>query len=626
MATGLPGICFINKREKRKMSNFKVSVQHEHEEKIAEYCAKNNIDFNLANAYDIVLETFKNQPIIYLSRDNVTGEETKHTVTDRIARTIECQIRMVERISEKAALKKINLERDKWNNNIAKAELANSPNIEKLVDNLYKLNIVDGDSYLALICFLMQLKYTRNNLIPENDKTCVFFNGVARNGKSATARAICDIETQYGSVFCAKSGKILESTHEEQVWKSHLNYFDEVKPTDIDRELLLNIINGGEVEINPKNKKQYNYFVNTNNIFTSNDQISLKQRRVSVVKFGNRLNGRPLGQGTLKEIINNIMISLPGFEHYFNLYGLVSKHNETRINPLAMESIITFLTNKIGFVDEEDSTHKRTLVKFAPHDIYNCIKGTYNKQIITSERKEAILTALEFLCQKGLVTEQKYQNCSTRHFRVYGEDYVKIVAEFDKVNTAREVNRKISKTELFNLLIPFFRDPASFSEDFYEADQQMAISSLPPLDKGSKIMDLIDKDIYFKTITGKEWEADGIAQTDLKRGTYLYYKFQREFEAMPAIFEENLSSEEVLIVADRLLTPELSNYVSLSSLIYAFDEQIEKSLIDEKTLTEIYKRKAGLSDDVSLKEGNKLKYDCNKSYHSDGVVFPSSSY
>ena len=229
MATGLPGICFINKREKLKMSNFKVSVQHEHEEKIADYCAKNNIDFNLANAYDVVLETFKDQPITYLSRDNVTGEETKHTVTDRIARTIECQIRMVERINEKAALKKINLERDKWNNNIAKAELANSPNIEKLVDNLYKLNIVDGDSYLALICFLMQLKYTRNNLIPENDKTCVFFNGVARNGKSATARAICDIETQYGSVFCAKSGKILESTHEEQVWKSHLNYFDEVK-------------------------------------------------------------------------------------------------------------------------------------------------------------------------------------------------------------------------------------------------------------------------------------------------------------------------------------------------------------------------------------------------------------
>ena len=33
------------------------------------------------------------------------------------------------------------------------------------------------------------------------------------------------------------------------------NLFDEVKPSDVDRDLLLTIVNGGEVEINPKNKK-----------------------------------------------------------------------------------------------------------------------------------------------------------------------------------------------------------------------------------------------------------------------------------------------------------------------------------------------------------------------------------
>lgn len=40
------------------MANFKIKLTHEHEEKIAAYCAQNNIDFNQANAYDIVLETF----------------------------------------------------------------------------------------------------------------------------------------------------------------------------------------------------------------------------------------------------------------------------------------------------------------------------------------------------------------------------------------------------------------------------------------------------------------------------------------------------------------------------------------------------------------------------------------
>lgn len=93
-----------------------------------------------------------------------------------------------------------------------------------LVDNLYRLNIVDGDSYLALICFLMQLKYTRNRRLEEDDKTGVFFNGVARNGKSATAKAICEIEKQYGKIFKAQSGKLLEASHGEEIWKSHLNF------------------------------------------------------------------------------------------------------------------------------------------------------------------------------------------------------------------------------------------------------------------------------------------------------------------------------------------------------------------------------------------------------------------
>lgn len=200
---------------------------------------------------------------------------------------VECQNKTVERIGEKVELQKIKFKQKTWAKNIQRAELYSNPNLDILTENLYRLNIVDENSYLALVLFLMQLKHSRNNQVPENDKTCVFFNGVARNGKSATARAICDVEEQYGEVFKAQSGKILESTHEEQVWKSHLNYFDEVKPTDIDRELLLTIVNGGNVELNPKNKKAYNHLVNTNNIFTSNDQINLMQRRVYEL-FGSR--------------------------------------------------------------------------------------------------------------------------------------------------------------------------------------------------------------------------------------------------------------------------------------------------------------------------------------------------
>ena len=210
------------------MSNFKVCVLHEHEEKIAAYCAQNNIDFNQANAYDTVLETFKNEPIIYKIQDRETCKEVEHIVTRQVARLIECRNRTVERIGEKVELQKIKFKQKTWDKNIQRAELFSNPNLDILTENLYRLNIADENGYLALVLFLMQLKHSRNNRVPENDKTCVFFNGVARNGKSATARAICDVEEQYGEVFKAQSGKILESTHEEQVWKSHLNYFYEV--------------------------------------------------------------------------------------------------------------------------------------------------------------------------------------------------------------------------------------------------------------------------------------------------------------------------------------------------------------------------------------------------------------
>lgn len=426
-----------------------------HENAIAYYCASKNIDFNIATAYNVVLKTFKNNPI--MSSDSDSETTVQHNMTASVARWIEFQPKTVERIAAKIELKKIELEKEKFEQNTAKANHESNPDIDTLTDNLYRLNIVDIHSYLALVCFLMQLKYSRNGKkVPENDKTCVFFNGVARNGKSATAKAIYDVESQYGIVFKAQSGKILEATHEEQVWQSHLNFFDEVKPTDIDRELLLTIVNGGYVEINPKNKRPFNIDVNTNNIFTSNDQISLKQRRVSVIKFGARLNGRPLEAGTLNKVITNIFNSLPDFEHYYDLYDIVSVHNENRINPLAISNIITFMTDKFGFVNREDERSLTARTIFAPHHVYGCVKDTFSKQILSAERKDAIKTALKYLEEEGLIDKVVYPNCSTRHYAVTGEQYLSIVEKYNDIDTQDEQNIKISKEELHDKLLPFF--------------------------------------------------------------------------------------------------------------------------------------------------------------------------
>ena len=453
----------------------KIIITHEIEQALAIYCATNNIELTLGNAYDIVMEVFKNVPIKTNQYNENTGENETIDITGKVARNLECQEKTICRINEKAQITKDKINQTKIKNNIKQAEIDSNPNLLTLVENLNRLNIVDKTSYLSLVCFLMQLKHTRNHEMAENDKTCVFFNGVARNGKSATAKAIVDIESDYGKVYRGTSGKILESTHEEEVWKSHLNYFDEVKPTDIDRELLLTIINGGDVELNPKNKKQYTYHVNTNNIFTSNDTINNQQRRVSVIKFGERLNGRPLEQNTMKKIITNIMNSLPSFDHYYDIYKMVSIENENRMNPVAIEAIKTYLSEEFrepkGYHGPYQNWHEDKL--FTASDIYSCIKDKYKKQLVTSEKKQAIRNTLKEWAMKGIIKVDNYMSSSTTFYEIKYETYLKIADTYDKMNSKEENIQKAKKFELYDLFEEYYKDKNEENEKPYYIENEV---------------------------------------------------------------------------------------------------------------------------------------------------------
>lgn len=552
------------------MSKLKTNLTHEHEEIIVNYCIANNIEINQANAYTVTMDAFKEQPILYKYEDPEYEDEKSINVTSIVARTVECQKRTIDRLADKIEYTKQIQEQAKIKENIKKAEETSLPNLEILVDNLYRLNIVDGDSYLALICFLMQLKYTRNRRLEEDDKTGVFFNGVARNGKSATAKAICEIEKQYGKIFKAQSGKLLEASHGEEIWKSHLNFFDEVKPTDIDRELLLTIINGGTIELNPKNKKQYNYNVNTNNIFTSNDQISLKQRRVSIVKFGNRLNGRPLETGTLTKIITNIMNSLPDFSYYYDIYQKVSVNNENRENPLAMEGIITYLSLKLGEVSMEDKRSLNNSIIFTAHDIYSCIKGTYSKQIISSERKEAIRNALEDLKKQGLVDYIEYANCTTKNYQTTGMKYIQIIEKFNNINTKDEKNTKISKQNLTLLLSPYFEKVQQNVNDIQTLEKQEAtenpnIRYIPPLRPDSNKGNLYDigYKLYFDLKNNLQKVREEIAK-EKNNG----YTVDIEMAIISSI--------------KKYVTEEICKYIKMESIVKVFQDAFEEITDEHK--------------------------------------------
>ena len=604
------GIAFINIGIVE-MSYNKISLTNAMEGKIANYCAKNNIEFNQAIAYDVVMNTFKDEPI------TIVDEDGEHTVTERIARLIECQPRTVERIADKAELYKTTIKQAQIKANIMQAKANSVPNIDNLVSNLLRLNIVDKNSYLALVCFLMQLKYSRDDEILENDKTCIFFNGVARNGKSATARAICNVESQYGTVFKAQSGKILESTHEEQVWKSHLNYFDEVKPTDIDREKLLTIVNGGDVEINPKNKKAYNYNVNTNNIFTSNDMISLKQRRVSIIKFGDRLGGRPLESGTLNKIITNIFNSLPCFDHYYDLYGIVSAYNENRVNPLAISNIITFLTEQFGFVNDTDERTLTATKIFAPHDIYNCIKGTYSKQTITSERKEAIRTALDCLVEEDLLELLDYKG-TTKNYRVNGEQYLKIMVKYNNENTKDEENIKVSKTDLYNALAPFFD-----LEPIPDTDEtKISNIKMPDYSWMESLNEMVEEEKR-----AKEHPVMVSADTE-SRGAMLYHHLFKQMDEMVNGTDKNgntITKHPIDFALKQCITRDVCKNISYKWLTKELhDNIIGFDNAYDNLVKELYMHNLGLTDENTLDAFEPYKLSEIQRGCKDGMTIESS--
>lgn len=137
----------------------KVNLTHGQESKIVQYIVENNVELSAANVFDIVLKVFKDDPV--LRRCKLDDDKTEELdVTKSVARSIECDESTIKRINLKKEVLQNKLEEEQRKTNIQKAINDSKPDVNKLVENLYRLNIVDARSYEAFVCFLMQLKYS----------------------------------------------------------------------------------------------------------------------------------------------------------------------------------------------------------------------------------------------------------------------------------------------------------------------------------------------------------------------------------------------------------------------------------------------------------------------------------
>lgn len=465
----------------------------EPEARIVTYCVDHGLEFNRVTARKIVLEACKDKPIIKTDYDS-SGFPHYQDITQDVAWEYTRDKNSIECVQEKIEYLKLSRAEKLFNANIESDKKSAKPDLDQLVEALYPFNIIDEQSYLAVVYFLMQLKATRNAEMPKNRKSqriALFLSGVQGNGKTTFAETIMEIEKNYGITNYVNDAEAFNSRFEENLWKAHLNFCDEVIPSAITRSKLLRAVDGGQYQLERKNQMPYNWNVNTNLIFASNDNISLKQRRVAVVKFG-----APCTISVSFEVLTGCMQKamrcLPDFRWHQSMYHNISRANQIRLNPLGVESISKFLGSKFGCY-APDSANKT--IKFNTSQIFDMLKGP-GREYLKTERKEAIRNALNEFSAKGFVTEFKYKNSTTKQYTIDLQQYYKFREWADSINTLDEKNIKITKQQLKDLLAPYFVPFASNEPQYATAEIILlpAPSSLPALPSPDTFNNNIDEE------------------------------------------------------------------------------------------------------------------------------------
>ena len=481
------------------------------EARIAEYCADNNLEFNDVTARKIVIAACVGNPIlnpVYEGKGKMRYED----VTADVAWEYSGSKTAIERVQNKIEFLKQDRQAKIFQKNIEADKAISKPDLDALVDALYGFNIVDGPSYLSVVYFLMQLKATRCQKMPRHRKsqrTALFLSGIQGNGKSTFAECILEIEQKYGSINYVNDAGYFESRFEENLWKAHLNFCDEVVPSGMPRNRLIRAIDGGQFQLERKNQNPYTYHVNTNLIFASNDSISLKQRRVSTVYFGNPIQ-EYVPFECLSERMEKVMNSLPDFSQHEKMYRIVGKNNQKRLNPLGIESISKFLGAKFGTYTPEDNKS----FKFNTSQIFDMLKDKPGKEFLKSDRKEAIRDALKYMVEEGYVDEFKYKGCTTKQYLIDITQYYAFREWADSVNTLDAINSKITKQELRDLLAPYFEPTTPDDDKGHHPQTSSKVITLPSPDyykeKNTEGCEIKDLSIDLETYSDEDVKQNGV--------------------------------------------------------------------------------------------------------------------
>ncbi len=290
---------------------------------------------------------------------------------------------------------------------------------------------------------------------------------------------------------------------------------------------------------------------------------------------------------------------------------------------MAIEAITTYLNDRFGSMSPENEYQLTTHVIFSPHDIYSFVKETYSKQIIPSERREAICEALKYFTESKFLETVNYENCTTQYYKITAPLYLKLVEEFSKVNTNAEINTKISETELACLLCPYFKEySTSENETDVESEpEQVTFNFDNPFTVKSKTIKLIDRFAYNFELTTP---LSKISETDRKKGKILYHTLLKRLQKMSLPLQHKESDEENEVTAnkaiDSFMSPDICRYLSFDFLCDILRSELPIfEYAQKERLRNLYMRYTNIPDNETLNATDKNKLSRSDIYYKPEV-------
>ena len=211
-----------------------------------------------------------------------------------------------------------------------------------------------------------------------------------------------------------------------------------------------------------------------------------------------------------------------------------------------------------------------------------------------------------------------YDNCTTKNYRVTGEQYLKIMVKYNNENTKDEENIKVSKTDLYNALAPFFD-----LEPIPDTDEtKISNIKMPDYSWMESLNEMVEEEKR-----AKEHPVMVSADTE-SRGAMLYHHLFKQMDEMVNGTDKNgnaITKHPIDFALKQCITHDVCKNISYKWLTKELhDNIIGFDNAYDNLVKELYMHNLGLTDENTLDAFEPYKLSEIQRGCKDGMTIESS--